>query len=175
MTSRCKKTTGNYDASAARIGRRAFLGASAAAALTLRGRAYAQGPRRPNILFILSDDHRWDALGCMDHPFLRTPNLDRICREGARFSNAFVTTSLCSPSRASFLTGCYPHTHGVTDNWGREYEPDATPPFPLLLQQAGYNTAMVGKWHMAEHGRPRAGFDYWLSFTGQWRSSASRI
>src|SRR4029078_13691197 len=71
---------------------------------------------RPNIIFILMDDLRWDELGCTGHPFVRTPHIDRIAREGALFKNAFATTPLCSPSRASILTGLYPHTHGVTDN-----------------------------------------------------------
>jgi len=74
------------------------------------------GGRMPNIIFILTDDHRWDAFSCMDHPFLKTPNLDRIAGEGVMFENSFCTTSLCSPSRASFLTGQYAHTHGVKTN-----------------------------------------------------------
>src|SRR5215213_10203800 len=74
--------------------------------------AAAPAPR-PNIVFILVDDLRWDALGCMGHPFVQTPNIDRIAREGALFRNAFVTTPLCSPSRGSFLTGRYVHAHGV--------------------------------------------------------------
>ena len=75
--------------------------------------------RRPNFIFILIDDLRWDDLGIIGHPFVKTPNIDRIGREGALFRNAFITTPLCSPSRASFLTGQYPHTHGITDNVDR--------------------------------------------------------
>src|SRR5437764_5017215 len=71
---------------------------------------------RPNIVFILMDDLRWDELGCAGHPFIRTPNIDRLARDGATFRNAFVTTPLCSPSRASFLTAQYAHFHGITDN-----------------------------------------------------------
>src|SRR5437667_320873 len=71
---------------------------------------------RPNILFILMDDLRWDELGCVGHPFVKTPHIDRIAREGARFRNAYATTPLCSPSRAGILTGLYAHTHGVKDN-----------------------------------------------------------
>lgn len=120
----------------------------------------------PNILFILTDDQRFDAIGCLNHPFLRTPNLDRIRREGALFSNAFATTALCSPSRASFLTGTYAHRHGVTDNTGKEIDPAKTPTFPQLLQ-GRYETAYIGKWHQGRRADPRPGFDYWLSFRGQ--------
>lgn len=142
--------------------RREFLAAGAAAA------AFAQkGAKRPNFLFILTDDQRWDALSCLGHPFLKTPGLDRIRREGVLFANAFVTTSLCSPSRACFLTGTYAHTNGVTDNTGRELDPERTPSFGQLLQKAGYETGYIGKWHQARHANPRKGFDHWLSFRGQ--------
>ena len=130
-------------------------------------RVAAQRGTRPNIVFILTDDQRWDMLSCLGHPFVKTPHLDRLRREGVLFSNAVVTTSLCSPSRASFLTGTYAHTNGVTDNTGREFDPDRTPSFPQVLQKAGYETAYVGKWHQARHANPRPGFDYWLSFRGQ--------
>lgn len=122
---------------------------------------------RPNVLFILTDDQRWDAMSCMGNQFVNTPNMDRLRNEGALFANAFVTTSLCSPSRASFLTGTYAHTHGVFGNWGVEFDPEKTPSFPLLLQKSGYETAFVGKWHMGRSAEPRQGFDYWLSFAGQ--------
>ncbi|MHC5091695.1 MAG: sulfatase-like hydrolase/transferase [Planctomycetota bacterium] len=99
------------------------------AALVLLGSCFgnaAPGPgkdTRPNIIFILTDDQRWDEMSCMGHPYLKTPNMDRIRNEGVLFSNAFCTTSLCSPSRATFLTGTYAHTHGVINNNGREYDP----------------------------------------------------
>src|SRR5438093_12442788 len=91
---------------------RALVTALSLLAPTVRA---ADAPR-PNIVFILMDDLRWDELGCVGHPFLKTPHIDRLAREGALFKNAFATTPLCSPSRASFLTGLYPHTHGVRDN-----------------------------------------------------------
>ena len=122
---------------------------------------------RPNIVFILVDDLRWDELGCAGHPYVRTPNIDRIAREGAMFRNAFMTTPLCSPSRASFLTGQYAHTHGITDNVDRSAASQRLVTFPFLLRQTGYETAFIGKWHMGNDDSPRPGFDRWVSFKGQ--------
>lgn len=120
----------------------------------------------PNIVLILTDDHRADALGFMGHPYLETPNLDALAAGGAHFANAFVTTSLCSPSRASILTGLYAHHHGIVDNSDRDAENLRT--FPSDLQQAGYQTAFIGKWHMGGGSdEPRPGFDRWVSFRGQ--------
>src|SRR5881397_1386958 len=81
--------------------------------------ARAQEPPRPNIIFILMDDLRFDELGCVGHPFVKTPNIDRLAKEGAIFRNAFATTPLCSPSRGCFLTGLYAHSTGITDNIDR--------------------------------------------------------
>ncbi len=122
---------------------------------------------RPNIIFILSDDHRYDFMGFTGAvEGLETPNLDRIAQNGAHFPNAFVTTSLCSPSRASILTGQYAHTHTIVDNSAPV--PEGTKFFPEILQNDGYQTAFLGKWHMGDaDDKPRAGFDYWLSFRGQ--------
>ena len=129
--------------------------------------ANPQQQRRPNIIFILVDDLRWDDLGITGHPFVKTPNIDRIGREGALFRNAFITAPLCSPSRASFLTGQYPHTHGITDNVDRSPASHKLLTFPLLLQQSGYTTAFIGKWHMGNDDSRRPGFDRWVSFKGQ--------
>jgi N-acetylglucosamine-6-sulfatase len=124
------------------------------------------GARPRNIVFILSDDHRYDAMGFMGHPFLKTPAMDRIAGEGVHFQNAFVTTSLCSPSRASILTGQYAHTHGVVSNM--TLDRPTLRFFPQYLQTAGYETAFIGKWHMGSSSdRPRLGFDHWVSFPGQ--------
>ena len=122
---------------------------------------------RPNIVFILIDDLRWDELGISGHPFIKTPNIDRIAKEGARFRNAFMTTPLCSPSRASFLTGQYANTHGITDNVDRSAASHRLLTFPRLLHQSGYETAFIGKWHMGNDDKPRPGFDRWVSFKGQ--------
>ena len=122
------------------------------------------GPSKPNIIFILTDDHRWDALSCMGHPFIRTPHLDRIAAEGVLFENAFVTTSLCSPSRASFLTGQYAHQHGVVTNHTPWDNRNTT--FLELLKAEGYDTAFIGKWHMPGKGLPKLrGVDHFVSFT----------
>jgi N-acetylglucosamine-6-sulfatase len=122
---------------------------------------------KPNMVFILTDDQAWNVLGRDGrYTFMNTPNIDRIAEDGMVFENAFVTTSLCSPSRASFMTGCYAHTHGVFVN---SYDdPDPEVPFlPRALQELGYETAFLGKWHMKRGAEPRDGFDYWLSFDGQ--------
>lgn len=151
-----------------RLTRREFITRASAAALTLPlldvGKLYA-AEERPNFVFILTDDQRYDAMSCAGHPFAKTPNIDRIANEGARFANAFVTTSLCSPSRGSFLTGRYAHSHGVLDN-STKFN-DEVPTFPLVLQKAGYRTAYIGKWHMDGDEGPHPGFDRWISFKGQ--------
>ena len=120
---------------------------------------------RPNILVILTDDHRYDAMGFLGHPFLETPHLDRLAAEGVHFKNAYVTTSLCSPSRASILTGLYAHNHRVVDNYNPVSE--SLTFFPELLQKSGYQTAFIGKWHMGDSEEKQRGFDHWLSFAGQ--------
>jgi arylsulfatase A-like enzyme len=125
-----------------------------------------QPPRRPNILFILLDDLRSDALGYAGHPYVKTPNIDRIAHEGVNFKNAFCTTSLCSPSRASLLSGVYAHKHGVTNNF-TEF-PNNLANFPSELHNHGYTTAYVGKYHMGEgNDAPRPGFDYFVTHKGQ--------
>jgi len=139
-----------------------------AASLVLGAHAVpaAPPPVRPNVLFILTDDMRWDSMSCAGHPFFKTPNLDRIAAEGARFANMFVTTSLCSPSRASMLSGRFARSHGVLNNF-TEY-PNDLPSYPRRLKEAGYETAYIGKYHMGEtNDAPRPGFDHWFSHRGQ--------
>lgn len=120
-----------------------------------------------NVVFILSDDHRYDFMGFTGKvPFLETPNMNKMAKQGIHMVNAFVSTALCSPSRASILTGMYAHRHGVIDN--QSAVPDSAIFFPQYLQAAGYETAFLGKWHMGEHhDNPRKGFDHWVSFKGQ--------
>jgi arylsulfatase A-like enzyme len=152
------------------------LGAVGIAALAIIAcgapRSLAQQPRGAepprNVIVILSDDHRYDFMGFMQRApaFLETPSLDRMAAQGAHIRNAFVTTALCSPSRASMLTGQYAHKHGVVDNTSPI--PEGTVFFPTYLQRAGYRTAWVGKWHMGEdRDDPQSGFHHWVSFRGQ--------
>ena len=126
-------------------------------------------PARPNIIFIITDDQRADWLGAAGHPHLQTPNIDRLAEEGAMFTNFYTTTPLCSPSRASFLTGQYPHTHGVINNdkLGLDVISHTLMTFPRRLREEGYETAFIGKWHMGLDDSRRPGFDHWISFKGQ--------
>ncbi|MDX2268470.1 MAG: sulfatase [Bryobacter sp.] len=150
--------------------RRNFLSSLAAAPLA------AQSGRRPrNIIFMLADDHRYDAMGFLQgQSWLETPHMDAMARNGLHAPNAFVTTALCSPSRASILTGQYAHKHRVVDN--NNPIPPNTVYFPQLLQkQANYQTAFIGKWHMGgESDDPQPGFDRWVSFRGQGTYNPSR-
>ena len=122
--------------------------------------------RRPNVLFILTDDQRWDTISLNPQSQVKTPNIDRLGKEGVYFRNAFCTTSLCSPSRASILSGLYAHSHGVLNNF-TEY-PNDLPSFPRELHDAGYKTGYIGKYHMGEENdEKRPGFDYFVTHTGQ--------
>ena len=125
------------------------------------------GQKKMNVIFILTDDHRYDFMGFTGKlPGQQTPNMDKMAKQGAHFTNAFVTTSLCSPSRASILTGQFSHVHTIVDNVAGE--PDGLVYFPQYLQQNGYQTSFFGKWHMGdEDDRPRPGFNHWESFRGQ--------
>jgi arylsulfatase A-like enzyme len=124
----------------------------------------------PNIIFIMTDDQQQAAMSSYGNPILKTPNLDRIGAEGIRFKEMFVTNSLCAPSRASFLTGQYSHTHGVVTNGASNSifrnQPglrEGSETFVDLLRRAGYHTALVGKWHL--RSLP-TGFDQWIILPG---------
>ncbi len=160
--------------------RRGFLRvvtASAAALLTHTAapNLFAQpksSDDRPNFIFIYTDDQRYDAMGCIEKdegdkarsPWFKTPNMDRLAREGMRFHNAFVVNSLCSPSRACFLTGQYNHINGVVNNHTEFPENDIS--HATVLRKAGYLTAYFGKFHH-DHQKDRPGFDFVFSFVGQ--------
>jgi len=135
-------------------------------ALAAGSQSRVPAAQRPNVLVILTDDQRADALGLGGSKYLKTPNMDRLGKEGVYFRNFFCTTSLCSPSRASILSGLYAHTHGVTNNF-TEY-PTGFKSFPMVLQASGYDTAYIGKWHMGEdNDEPRPGFNWFVTHKGQ--------
>jgi arylsulfatase A-like enzyme len=118
--------------------------------------------KRPNIIFILSDDHAYQAISAYGSRLAVTPNIDRIAREGAIFTRAMVTNSICGPSRATLLTGKYSHKNGYTLN-ERKFNTDQ-PVFPMLMRENGYQTAWIGKWHL---GNLPKGFDYFRILNGQ--------
>ena len=129
------------------------------------------GPREsvrpPNVIVILVDDLRWDDIGIAGHPFVQTPTIDQLARDGARFLNAFATTPLCSPSRAAILTGQYVHTNGIIDNTARDSASHRLSTFAIPLQAAGYETGFFGKWHMGNDDTRRPGWSHWVAMKGQ--------
>ncbi len=126
--------------------------------------------RAPNIVMIVVDDMRFDEFGAGGHPYIETPNIDRLGVEGATFTRAYHATPLCSPNRASILTGQYASRHGIIDNTARNRASHMLDLFAIDLQRTGYETAHIGKWHMGNDPSPRPGYDYWVSFEGQGRS-----
>lgn len=145
--------------------RRFLLGAAGAPAVL---RAAAGKAARPNIVFLLTDDQRWDALGCMGNPVIRTPNVDRLAAQGVVFERNFVTTSICMTSRASIFTGLYARCHGIHD-FATPLKPvDFERSYPALLREAGYRTGFIGKYGVG-NAMPADRFDYWRGFPGQGR------
>ncbi|MEG1563662.1 MAG: sulfatase [Bacteroides sp.] len=116
-----------------------------------------------NVIYIMCDDHSFQTISAYDQRFMQTPNIDRIGNEGARFTNSFVANSLSGPSRACMLTGKHSHANGYKDNTSGAFD-GSQQTFPKLLQQAGYQTAIVGKWHLVS---TPTGFNYWDILTGQ--------
>ncbi len=123
---------------------------------------FAGGEERPNILFMMTDDHAVKALSAYDSSLIQTPNMDRIAQEGALFQWAFATNAICAPSRATVLTGKFSHLNGQLDN--HTVFDGGQQTFPKLLQASGYHTALIGKWHLKSEP---TGFDYWSIFPGQ--------
>lgn len=128
------------------------------------------GADGPNVVVVLVDDLRFDEYGAAGHPFLETPSIDRLAREGVTFTRAYHVTPLCSPNRASLLTGQYASRHGVRDNVARDLTSHRLRTFPSDLQTLGYTTAFIGKWHMGNDPTPRPGFDTWVALPGQGRT-----
>jgi arylsulfatase A-like enzyme len=126
---------------------------------------------RPNIVMIVVDDLRFDEIAIGGHPYIETPNIDRLGKQGVIFTNAYHSTPLCSPNRACLLTGQYVSRHGILDNTSRSRASHQLDLFPKALQKAGYRTAHIGKWHMGNDPTPRPGYDYWVSFSGQGKTN----
>ena len=118
--------------------------------------------KRPNIIFIMSDDHAYQAISAYNSGLIQTPNIDKIANQGIKFNKSFVTNSICAPSRAVILTGKFSHLNGVLGN-SQKFDGNQQT-FPKILQQNGYQTAMIGKWHLKSHP---TGFDYWNVLPGQ--------
>jgi arylsulfatase A-like enzyme len=123
---------------------------------------------RPNIVFLLADDMRWDAMGCAGNKIIQTPNIDSLAARGVMFKNHFVTTSICCVSRASIFSGQYERRHGIND-----FHTDFTPAalaqtYPMLLKAAGYRVGFIGKYGVGDK-LPKDAFDYWKGFPGQGR------
>ncbi len=166
------------------INRREFLklaaGTSVAAAIPFSGcgrvaasppillsqESMGVGMAQPNIIFLLTDDQRWDTMGCAGNPIIHTPNMDDLARNGVRFTNAFVTTSICASSRASIFAGQWTRRHGVNDFKTPFTEAALAQTYPMLLRQAGYRIGFIGKYGVGRD-LPVDKYDYWRGFAGQ--------
>jgi arylsulfatase A-like enzyme len=144
-----------------------FRNSCLALALSFPGTLVAAQQPPPNIVMIVVDDMRFDEWSGGGHSYLKTPAIDQLAQQGTRFDRAYHATPLCSPNRASILTGQYPSRHGIVDNTSRNQASFMLDLFPKYLQAAGYKTAHIGKWHMGNSPAPRPGYDYWLAIEGQ--------
>ena len=142
-----------------------WLAAASVTSLLLGGTFVSPQPPptfpKPNIIFLLTDDHRWDALGAMGNRIIQTPNLDALAQNGILFKNAYVTTAICCVSRASILSGQYLSRHKIND-FDTPFSPSAlTQTYPLLLKQAGYTIGFIGKYGVGTKSQPDDAYDYW--------------
>jgi len=121
--------------------------------------------KRPNIVFLIADDERWDMMSCSGNKYLKTPNRDKLAAEGMRFRNAFVTSAVCSPSRGSFLTGKHVHQCGTQPiiHMNHTFHRNERP-FPAQLHDIGYHAAHFGKWHLGEGDKRKPGYDHWVGY-----------
>jgi len=153
-----------------RYNRRDFLKATGltAAAMLASGSVLCRKSRtRPNILFLLIDDQRNDTLGCAGHPIIKTPVIDSLAANGVRFSNTFVTTSICAASRASILTGLYERTHGYTFGKPPLSADHMSKSYPALMRKVGYRTGFIGKYGVSTEGEPESNmFDFFKPHGG---------
>ncbi|MDP8242816.1 MAG: sulfatase [Candidatus Hinthialibacter antarcticus] len=147
--------------------RRTFIKQSLAASAALCSPAlFAAETKRPNLVFILTDDQRFDMLGCMGNPVIQTPTIDALASRGALFTNNFCTTSICMSSRASILTGLYERSHAITDFSKPMPNEKFRWSYPALLRKSGYYTAFIGKWGLGG-ALPESEFDFFNGFPGQ--------
>lgn len=148
--------------------RRSFLRNTALGTAALATRTQAQSADRPNVLFLLTDDQRWDMMGSAGNSIVQTPHMDRLAHEGVRFRNHFVTTAICAVSRASFLTGLYSSCHGIHGFRTGLNEEQHARSYPVRLRESGYRTGFIGKYGVGRD-MPEDRYDYWKGFPGQGR------
>jgi arylsulfatase A-like enzyme len=150
------------------LSRRHFLGTAIAATGIALMPHVTQAQERPNILFLLTDDHRWDMMGCAGNPIIQTPNMDQLAAEGTRFTRCFANTPICCASRATIFTGLYSSTHDLERFDAPMSEEQWANSYPAQIRAAGYHTGFIGKWGLGG-ALPVDGFDYWRGFEGQGR------
>ena len=143
--------------------RNSFLVTSFLLCFFLNSNAQSSAEKRPNIIIIVSDDHAYQAISAYGGGLMKTPNIDRIAKAGARFDKAYVTNSICGPSRAVILTGKYSHKNGFRDNESSIFD-GSQDSFIKQLGKNGYQTAWIGKWHLESNPQ---GFDYWQVLPAQ--------